>query len=65
MFYLEKKDEFSGNGPYLKYGRKGKPITAVIDLCTKTSEASEGINGVHVIKDQSSKRKFKIFTEEV
>lgn len=51
MFYLEKKDDLSGAGPFLKYGRKGKPISAVIDLSIKLADITEGLNGVHVIRD--------------
>ena len=65
MFYLEKKDEATGLGPYLKYGRKGKPVSALIDLSHKEIEHTEGLNGILVIRNPDSKRKFKIVTEDV
>ena len=56
MFYYEKKDEMTGTGPYLKYGKKGKTVNHVLDL------SSCGCPGetVQIIKMPESKRKFKI-----
>ena len=65
MFYLEKIDEITGAGPYLKYGRVGKPITSAIDLIPNQNESHETWNGTHVIKEHGSRRKFKVITEEV
>ena len=31
-FYLEKRDEMTGLGPFLKYGKAGKNVTACMDL---------------------------------
>jgi len=31
-FYLEKKDDLTGLGPYLKYGKIGKNINYCLDL---------------------------------
>ena len=31
-FYLEKRDDVTELGPYLKYGRKGKNVTSMLDL---------------------------------
>ena len=66
MFYLEKRDEITGAGPFLKYGRVGKPVSAVIDLSLKPATALEGVSSTHVFKDQGKSRtKFKLITEEV
>ena len=49
MFYYERKDETTGAGPYLKFGKKGKPVTTVLDL---------GQEGVEVLRVTGSQRKF-------
>jgi hypothetical protein len=51
MFYYERKDESTGAGPYLKFGKKGKPVTTVLDL---------GQEGVEVLRVTGSQRKFRI-----
>jgi PH domain len=42
IFYLEKKDDITGEGPLLKYGKKGKPINHVMDLSQRPVEQTEG-----------------------
>jgi hypothetical protein len=48
-FYLERRDEQTGCGPYLKYGRKGKPIKHVMDLSYRPSYQTEAFNGILLI----------------
>ena len=49
MFYLERKEHPSmKNGPYLKYGRKGKAISNVIDL--GNSGGHGGVDGEVVVE---------------
>jgi hypothetical protein len=59
-FFLEKRDENMGFGPFLKYGRKGKNVSNVLDL-SSTDTNSVG-NGVIVVKESSSTTRFKIMT---
>jgi len=57
-FYLESRDELRNRGPFLKFGRKGKSVTTVIDL---SAQESNGIlNGIMALKQAGSK--FKIIT---
>lgn len=42
MFYLEKRDELTGLGPFLKYGKRGKNIHHVLDLWYRPVEQTEG-----------------------
>ena len=65
IFYLERKDETTGIGPILKYGRKGKSVSTIIDLSQRPVDSTEGANGVLVIRHPTSRRKFKIITEEI
>lgn len=50
-FYLEKKDDAKdgGGGPYLKYGRLGKPIIKCIDLGENAigEDATQYLNNAH------------------
>jgi len=60
MFYLEKRDELTGTGPYLKYGKKGKAVSNVIDL-----GASNDLNqqdSTFIVKNNDQGSKFKIIT---
>ena len=57
-FYLEQRDEVSGKGPYLKFGRKGKNVTNLIDLSAR--ETGPGLNGILALK--LSGTKFKVIT---
>ena len=41
-FYLEKSDDLTGLGPYLKYGKAGKNVSACMDL----SDHSKGEGNV-------------------
>jgi hypothetical protein len=56
VFYLEKRDENTGIGPFLKYGKKGKNVTAMIDLSLKPVEQTEGANNIIVIRVPDSRR---------
>lgn len=38
MFYLEKRDELTGQGPFLKYGKRGKAVNHVLDLMYRPVE---------------------------
>ena len=64
LFYLEKRDEGTLVGPLLKYGKKGKTISDVVDLSVRSVDQTEGINGVLVVRDPDSQRKFKVITQE-
>ncbi len=63
LFYLERRDEQTGQGPYLKYGPKGKTVKHAVDLSYRPVD--EGFNGVLVVKQPESKRKFKVVTQEL
>lgn len=60
-FYFEKRDQILGVGPLLKYGKKGKRVTSVLDLGCDDEEG--GWQGTLVIKNPKSRTKFKIVTE--
>ena len=49
-FYLEKRDEVKFVGPYLKFSRKGKNVSSVIDLSTKSVEGTDALNGIMALK---------------
>ena len=61
-FYLEKRDDFTGLGPYLKYGKIGKNVSYCLDL-TETTK-SDGLNSRSflLVKEPNSSTKFKIVT---
>jgi hypothetical protein len=61
IFYLERKDELTGEGPLLKYGKKGKQINHIVDLGTSESLTSKLV----IVRHATSKRKFQIITEDV
>lgn len=61
FFYLEKKDETWGVGPFLKYGRKGKNVSNCIDLGFGSGE----MQGTLVVKNPNSRTKLKIVTPQL
>lgn len=58
MFYYERRDE-GGNGPYLKFGKKGKTVNHVLDL----GVGSEIGSAVLIAKVAGSHRKIRINTK--
>ena len=64
LFYLEKRDENTLVGPLLKYGKKGKTISHILDLSCRPVDQTEGLNGVLFVRDPDSARKFKVVTQE-
>lgn len=63
-FYLEKRDDVIGVGPFLKYGRKGKNSSYSLDLGVR--EIPGGVTlGTLVIKNPESRTKFKIVTNQL
>jgi hypothetical protein len=67
MFYYEKRDEAAAagwNGPYLKYGKKGKTVNHVVDLGAGSGEISNGGGAaVLIAKVAGSNRKIRINTK--
>lgn len=63
-FYLEKRDEIKGTGPYLKYGRKGKNVSYVIDLSFKNVEGTDAENGIMALREHDSRTKFRVITSK-
>ncbi len=57
MFYYEKRDETTGMGPYIKYGKKGKTVNHVLDL------GGEASGAVQIVRVSESQRKFRINTK--
>ncbi len=56
MVYFERRNENNGQGPFLKYGSKGKPIDHCLDLGQRQVEQTEGMNGVLVVRVPDSRR---------
>ena len=42
-FYLEKRDEMTELGPYLKYGKVGKNVTACMELTERHSKGEGNV----------------------
>ena len=64
-FYLEKKDPLTGAGPFLKFGRRGKTISTIIDLSMRLVDGLASVkNGIMALKEPDSNTRFKIITSE-
>ena len=70
--YLEKRDEATGKGPYLKSGRLGQTITRCVDLGehANVGEADRVTNmtggqGAIVIKSIKDTTKFRVIASKV
>ena len=68
---MERRDEATGRGPYLKCGRVGKPITRVMDLGENANvgDSERGMNmtggqGAIVIKCNKNPTKFHVITSK-
>ena len=61
-FYLEKSDELTGLGPYLKYGKAGKNVTVCMDLSDHSKGEGAVSRGFLIVKEPTSNSRFKIIT---
>jgi hypothetical protein len=61
-FYLEKRDEMTGLGPYLKYGKAGKNVTACMNLSDHSKGEGAVSRGFLIVKEPTSNSRFKIIT---
>jgi hypothetical protein len=66
-FYLERKrpDDFESSescGPFLKYGKKGKNVSIVMDLSQRNLEGIDAANGIIALREVNNQTKFKIIT---
>ncbi len=70
--YLEKRDDLTGRGPYLKCGRVGGRITRCVNLAEHANigESDRSMNmtggqGAIVIKSQKNSTKFCVITSKI
>ena len=51
LFYLEKRNEVTGQGPFLKYGRKGKSVNQMVDLGGQAVAGTDAVNTILALRD--------------